>query len=283
MLKKLKLIFDFYINTSFHVAFAMACFIKITQVYFEINNQNSIICFSFFGTIFGYNFIKYSDFILENKKINFPIKLILALSIFCFGAASFFFFFIEKLAKFAALFFTICVFFYTFSCSKKYQNIRNWSGFKIYFVCFCWTSISVLLPLLNYKVILPLHFWMYFSQRFLVIFTLILLFEIGDLKKDLSNLKTIPQLIGVKKTKILGCLLLLVYLSLSFFKIKNNFNNDFNFQSFKLPLDYTINIVIALVITIFLYHSSQNRSKYFTLFWVESIPIVWLFLLLIFG
>ena len=251
---------NFYIKASIYVAIAMACLVKITQIYFKITNENSIVWFCFFGTIFGYNFIKYSDFILRRKKTSLPIKSIFAFSIFSLAAALYFFFFIESIAKTVIFFFAVCVFLYTFSFSKKHQNIRNWAGFKIYFVCFCWTSISVLLPVLNYKIPISTDFWIYFLERFLVIFSLLLLFEIGDLKFDSPKLKTIPQQIGVKKTKILGYLILLIYLVL------------------KLQFIVDIEIAIAIVIAIFLFFSSENRSKYYTLFWVESIPILWLIL-----
>ena len=255
---------NFYIKASIHVAIAMACFVKITQIYFKITYENSIVWFCFFGTIFGYNFIKYFYFILRKKKTNLPIKSIFALSIFSFVASSCFFFFIESITKIVVVFFAVCIVLYTFSFSKKHQNIRNWAGFKIYFVCFCWTSISVLLPVLNYKILISTDFWIYFLERFLIIFTLLLLFEIGDLKFDSPKLKTIPQQIGIKKTKFLGYLLLVIYLVL------------------KSQLNFIIDIAIAIGIAVFLFFSSESRSKYYTLFWVESIPVLWLTLLLIF-
>jgi hypothetical protein len=100
-------------------------------------------------------------------------------------------------------------------------------------------------------------------QRFFLIFPLILIFEIIDLKTDDPHLKTVPQQMGVKNTKILGFVLLIIFCGLGLF------NGNFQF------LELLLNFVIAIVIAIFLYFSNENCSKYYTSFWVESVPILW--------
>ena len=90
-------------------------------------------------------------------------------------------------------------------------------------------------------------------------------FEIIDLKTDDPHLKTVPQQIGVKNTKFLGFGLLMIYLGLHFF----NSNSNIQF------LELLLNFIIAIIVAIFLYFANENRSKYFTSFWVESIPIFW--------
>ena len=102
-------------------------------------------------------------------------------------------------------------------------------------------------------------------------------FEIKDFINDDPHLKTVPQQIGVKKTKNLGFVLLILFVGLSsiYYNINGNFNingngnGNFNYQYLEL------NFVIAIVIALFLFFSTENRSKYYTDFWVESIPIVW--------
>jgi hypothetical protein len=94
---------------------------------------------------------------------------------------------------------------------------------------------------------------------------LILIFEIKDLKNDDPHLKTVPQQIGVTKTKNLGLILLILFIGIGFFN--GNINNQY--------LESLLNSVIVIVIGFFLFFSNENRSKYFTDFWVESIPIVW--------
>jgi hypothetical protein len=97
----------------------------------------------------------------------------------------------------------------------------------------------------------------------LLIFSLILIFEIKDLKNDDPHLKTVPQQIGVKNTKTLGFVLLVIFFGLGFL------NSNFEF------LDLLMNLLIAIIIGFFLFFCNEYRSKYYTDFWVESIPIVW--------
>jgi hypothetical protein len=104
---------------------------------------------------------------------------------------------------------------------------------------------------------------------------LILIFEIIDLNKDDPHLQTVPQQIGVKRTKILGYVILLIFIALEIFN--NNINFTFNFQFLSLIFD----IVIAIVIVLFLAFANEKRSKYYTSFWVESVPILWWFMILI--
>jgi hypothetical protein len=103
-----------------------------------------------------------------------------------------------------------------------------------------------------------------------LIFVLILIFEIIDLQFDDPNLKTVPQQIGVKLTKIIGMLLLIVFYFLEFFK-----------QNF-IQKQLLVNLVLVVAILAFLIFANEKRSKYYSSFWVESIPIFWWILLLIF-
>ena len=107
-------------------------------------------------------------------------------------------------------------------------------------------------------------------QRFIIIISLLIPFEILDSKTDLVSMNTIPQKFGINKTKQLGYILLLLYIILDFFK--------FNFKYNLLQID----VVIAILIGIFIYFSEVDRTKYYTSFWVESVPIFWWILLLIF-
>ena len=95
-------------------------------------------------------------------------------------------------------------------------------------------------------------------------------FEIRDLKFDSTQLITIPQKMGVKQTKILGFLMLLIILILEFFK------NEFTL------VNTTILVLILVATLAFLLYSKINQGKYYSAFWVEGLPVLWLVLLLIF-
>jgi hypothetical protein len=95
-------------------------------------------------------------------------------------------------------------------------------------------------------------------------------FEIRDLKDDSLKLATIPQKIGIFNTKLFGAVLLV------FFVVLDLFNTI-------AMADILLNAVLALVTFLFLVFAKKNQSKYYSAFWVESLPVLWLVLLLLFG
>ena len=78
----LQSLFNFYLQSSLHVAFAVYALLQMTQHMFDIQNDSASGYFAFFGTIVGYNFVKY-DALARKKglKFTFKIKAIIALSI----------------------------------------------------------------------------------------------------------------------------------------------------------------------------------------------------------
>jgi hypothetical protein len=163
---------------------------------------------------------------------------------------------------------------YTLPFFPNKKNARNWAGVKIYIVALCWAGVTVVLPILDSNIPFDFYFFCIVIQRFIIIFVLILIFEIIDLSNDDPHLKTVPQQIGVKCTKILGYILLMLFCGLAFL----NSNSNGNFQS----LPFFLEFVIAIVITLFLAFANEKRSKYYTSFWVESLPILWLLITIYF-
>ncbi|WP_339833657.1 hypothetical protein [uncultured Flavobacterium sp.] len=268
----LKYIFDFYIQSSLHVALAVYALIRITFFKLNISYDESVAYFGFFGTIVGYNFIKYDELARVKKiKLTKTFKAIIVLSVI--SAFATFYYFLElnaktKLIGFGALLLTIL---YTLPFFPHRTNMRNWSGLKIYLVAIAWVGVTVLLPVINAEVDFSIIVFLKCIQRFFLVFVLMLIFEIIDLQYDDLKLHTIPQKLGLKQTKRLSYLLTLVFLGLDFFK------PNITFQQL------VITFLVALILLLYTYYSNSKRNKYFTSFWVESLPIVWLLLLLIFG
>lgn len=261
-MKVLKQILDFYINSSIHVALSCFSLVKITYLMLNISADNSIAYFAFFGTIVGYNFVKFDALARAHKNnMRIQLKAIAALSFVSLLIGIYFYFKLQHSTKIIATFFLVLTVLYTLPFFSNTKNARNWAGLKIYIVAICWVGVTVILPILNSEVAIQHCFYIIAFQRFLLILTLIFIFEIIDLKTDDAHLKTVPQQIGVKRTKIIGFLLLLFYLGLDFF--------NFNFKSLLFQL------IVVFVIALFLYFSNENRSKYYTSFWVESIPVFW--------
>ena len=269
-MKVLQNILQLYINSSIHVAFSCLALLKITQMAFHISQQNAVGYFVFWGTIVAYNFVKYEE-LARAKKIK-KQKQLRWIALFSFASlilVGYYFFLLERITQIVAMVFLGLTMLYTLPFFPNRKNARNWAGVKIYIVSFCWVGATVLLPLLNAAVPLSVNIGVLSLQRFILIFVLILIFEIIDLRNDNPNLRTVPQQIGVKHTKILGFVLLILFCVLELI----NFNSNFNIEFLKLKLNF--DIAVGIVTTLFLAFANEKRTKYYTSFWVESIPIFW--------
>lgn len=149
------------------------------------------------------------------------------------------------------------------------QNLRDISGLKVYIIALVWSGVTVILPLVNNEVGFSEDVIVSVLQVFIFVIALMLPFEIIDLRYDSLKLATIPQKIGVKRTKLLGLVLLLIFYLSEFFKDT-------------IQTDYLITqLIVCLVLGIFILFANQNRTKYYTSFWLEALPVFWLVLMLV--
>lgn len=267
----LQRIIDFYITSSIHVALSVYSLVQMSYFMFNIPADRAMSNFAFFGTIVGYNFVKYDALArAKRKEMRNELKLIAFLSFFAFIAVGYSFFCLERLTQLVGIAVLALTMLYTLPFFPNRKNARNWAGVKIYIVSLCWVGVTLVLPLMNAHVDVGLDFYLKGVQRFILVFVLILIFEIIDLTNDDPHLKTVPQQIGVKKTKIVGMFLMIVpFYFLEFFKI--------NFVEKQLY----VNLVIVLMVILFLFFANEKKSKYYTSFWVESIPILWWLIMLL--
>ena len=121
----------------------------------------------------------------------------------------------------------------------------------------------MIIPLLNENYSLDNDAIMEVIQRYLYVLIAILPFEIRDMKYDSIKLSTIPQRIGIVKTKIIGVLLIIVMFLLEFFKDEFWLNKTIVFG------------IICLLLLLFLIFSSKSQKQNYSGFWVEGIPILW--------
>ena len=275
----LRKVFDFYIDGSIHVGLSCFALVKMTQYMFHIKGDFWIGYFVFFGCILGYNFVKYEGLArVKKNKMGGKLKSILILSFLSLLPVGFCFFQLQRITRIVSVVVFILTLLYTLPFFPNRRNARNWAGVKIYIVALCWVGVTVILPVLNSEISITSHFYLKCTQRFILIFVLILIFEIIDLAKDDPHLKTVPQQIGVKRTKILGYVLLMVFCILEFFN--SNINRNFNFHF--LPLQLFLIFLVATIMALFLFFVNETRSKYYTSFWVESVPIIWWLMLVFF-
>ena len=148
-----------------------------------------------------------------------------------------------------------------------HKNLRQIGGLKVYVIALIWMLTTVFLPIVDNGISISADVIIIGVQRFCYVLVLMLPFEIRDLNYDSLKLATIPQKIGIKKTKIIGVLLLMLFLILDFFK-------DI------LKVESIVSTLIITFITLlFVMFSNKNQSKYYSAFWVESLPVIWLLIL----
>jgi hypothetical protein len=267
----LKRLLDFYIRSSIHVALSVYALVRMTGYLFDIAEIGVPAFFAFFGTIVGYNFVKY-DALARQKKLRMStgLKLIAGLSFLSFLATGYFFFQLQQTTKIIGIAFLALTMLYTLPFFPNRKNARNWAGVKIYIVALCWVGVTLFMPIINAGIPLSIDVFVIALQRFILIFVLILIFEIIDLKVDDPNLKTVPQQIGVEYTKIVGTLLLLIFILLEFLG-----------KELIFPVLF-LKGCIALATLLFLLFADEKKSKYYSTFWVEAIPIAWWMLVIVF-
>ena len=153
----MKKIFDFYIKSSLHVALSAFALVSMTLYFFNISENFEVKAFAFFGTIVGYNFVKYDALARLNKiTIKKELRLIILLSIFS-GLASFYYFLkLQLITQTFGILVFVLLLLYTLPFFPNKRNARNWKGIKIYIVSLCWVGVTVLLPLINAKVLFTL-------------------------------------------------------------------------------------------------------------------------------
>jgi hypothetical protein len=275
-MKLLKQLFHFYINSSIHVALSVFSLSWISLIEFHIPFDTYVLCFVFFSTITGYNFVKYFGVAkFHHRSLATWLKAIQVFSFFSFLIVWYYLFKLNTTTSIYIVGFALITFFYAIPFLPKrlfidnHYNLRSISGLKVYLIALVWSGVSVFLPLINNNYFIDLDVVITGIQRFLFIIVLMLPFEIRDLQYDSLKLATIPQKIGVRWTKIIGVLLLLFFWILEFFK-----NN--------LILDNLIVLgLIALITMLFVLVCKKNQGRYYSSFFVEGLPILWLIMLLL--
>ena len=266
-----KKILDFYVNSSIHVALSVVSLSLITGLSLGFKVEENLLIFIFFGSITGYNFVKYAGVAkLHHRSLTRSLKLVQIFSLFCFMGFLISLYRVEPKTFLWIAFFGSFTLLYALPLFSKKRNLRSIPGIKVFIIAFVWSGVSVILPVAGKHEIFDWNVLWEFIQRILFVLVLILPFEIRDLKYDVLRLGTIPQKLGVKRTKVLGWLLLGLVLLIEFLQ------KPVTDQAF-LSL-----LIISIMCGALISKAKENQPSYYSSLWVEGIPIYWLLLLLIF-
>ncbi len=276
-MKVLKRIFDFYINSSIHVALSVFSLAWITLLEFELPYDKNVLFFIFFASITGYNFVKFFGLAkFHHRSLATWLKYIQLFSLVCFLLMCYYVLRLEQTTLVYISVFGVVTFLYAIPFLPKKiflddkQNLRSLSGLKVYVIALVWCGVTVFLPLANADFLMNWDVSITAIQRFVFVLVLMLPFEIRDLQYDSVKLATIPQQIGVKKTKLIGVLLLMVFFFLDYLK------DDMQLMNLLVLLVVTAITLLSVVL------AKKEQSKYYSAFFVEGIPVLWLLLVLVF-
>lgn len=250
-------IFDLYIQSSVHVAVAVFCLLQITVVSNEqpLNKYFSLCVF--FGTVLGYNFLKYFE-LFRRGFFRFNKYYAILLVSFLAGIGFLFSFYllhhsIQILILNSGLFVLI------------YPFLRKHGWLKLFLVSFVVTFITVYIPFQTERYSIS-ELYLNVSQRFFIVISLLIPFEIMDSKTDEKSLNTLPQQFGINNTKLFGMLLVIPFIILEFLKLHPSY--------LVLP--------IGIITVVCINFTTLERNKYYTSFWVESVPIFWWLMVFLF-
>lgn len=259
-------ILKIYIDSSIHVALAVLALTWVSCIQFNLRDTSPLLFCVFCVTIVGYNFTKYVTKINQLKRqrpnfyefVRWVTFMSLGISVWLMQQLQ-----LKTVVVIGCLglingLYTIPFF------KRSFKSLRQIPRLKIYVIAFVWVGVTVFVPVIEYNY--PLNFDVLITaiQRFLIVLILMIPFEIRDLKYDDLHLKTLPQLLGVNTTKILGIVLLFVCLGLEFFKDE--------VTAYQI-LAY---ISVALITGGFVAMAKTEQSYVYSSFWVEAIPVLWL-------
>jgi len=111
-----KRLLDFYLDSSIQTALSCYALVLMTQHMFQIQGNQHVAAFAFFGTIVGYNFVKY-DALARTQKIKMGKQLIgiAGLSFIAFIGTAITFYKLERLTQIIAIAFLALTLLYTAS------------------------------------------------------------------------------------------------------------------------------------------------------------------------
>ena len=152
----LRRFFEFYLNSSIHVALAVYCLSWLTLLDFNIPYQENVLYFIFFASITGYNFIKYFGIAkFHHRSLTKELKIIQMFSLVCFLLMCYYAIQLQINTIYAIGILGVITFLYAmpFLPRKIFideaMNLRKISGLKIHVISIVWSGVTVILPLVD--------------------------------------------------------------------------------------------------------------------------------------
>jgi len=241
---------------------------------FEFNFY--VLFFVFFSTLFTYNFqriikIKNTIYLFKSEHINWMkknIKWVYAITIVSFFTAFYLLFFLKVETFFLLPLIGFFSFFYICKIPfLKQKNLREIQGIKLFVISITWTLTCVFFPFFNNELqVFSSTVLMYALSVFLFMISITIPFDIRDMEKDEKEIKTIPQILGEKKSIYLALFFLTLSVVLKIILVEK----------------LVVGILIFFIITSVLYlKSNHKKSELYFLGWIDGLFIISIVLLIL--
>ena len=263
---------DLYIKGSIHVSLAVTAFSYITVTLYQLHVPGALYLFIFTATVLSYNFTKY--LVLFEKKrvlIRGKLKSIVGITVFALAGMVISLFLLDIKVLLFSLLPGLLTVAYALPVFHNSTSLRQIFGIKLLIIAAVWALVTVGLPYVAHYGASQNSLMIVTEgiQRLLFVMVLTLPFEIRDVEEDCRRLGTIPQIFGIKKTKLIGSGILLSVIVIEIF------------QSPGFTLSFLFFLLIVCVAGVLVWKSMVAQSKYFASFWVEGVPVVWAALLFV--
>ena len=257
-----------------------------TVEYFTTKPDIIFIFFVFSATFFVYNFHAFANHLLIEPSRHFfhlldnRVSLAQRISLLTgLTGTAITFFFISRSAQVLSLLLGFITLAYTLPILKvkgKRKRLREISYVKILTISLIWSLITVAMPVAAQNLSLPItFFFLLFIERMLFIYSITIPFEIRDMEREkMIGVMTIPSIHGVKNSKKLGYLLLIIFTLFSLIH-QQYFSGG---RQIAMPL-----IISALIACVLIYFTNKNRNQWYYKGWIDGTMAFQFILLLLFN
>lgn len=265
-----KWLLRFYVDASLHVAAAVAALGMLTRLFFGYDAEPALAGFIFFSSLPAYNLAKYREAGGLKMRLQLPGRLswrcravlllsILSAAVSLWLAAGFS---LLRLSIAAAA--GLLTLLYVWPAIGGY-SLRSLPGLKIFIIALSWTLIAVFLPLAGADVLFSRPVLMHAGAIFCYVLAAMIPFEIRDAAIDAPGLRTLPQTFGLHKVRHIGGVWASLTLGLTLLN-----------SALPATAKWTT-AGISLLLILLIYGASSARSFWYAAFWVEALPLLWLF------
>lgn len=280
---------NFYLFSNLHIALCATAMVGVTGIFFRYHLRPELYVFVFSGTFFLYNLQRlpaaFANVEIERKFMRHRWnteyrKVLLVISVLAAVIAAWAFFRLYLRTQLMALIPAALSIAYAFPAvywKGKWIKLREIPGTKILFVAIVWAMSCVWVPAAaddSFPAWTSPEVTVWFISCALMIFAITIPFDIRDLPYDGHQLKTLPALLGLKKSILLAVSLMI--LSAAGVFLMAELSSIVTQQQAWVYAGWS-----ALTCMVIAYSRTTHHEYYYSLLMDGVMPVLWLLLLLI--